>query len=49
MNVRLQTKNGLDATEVMEESLDVLVDIFDLVDMEFKKASTSFEKKTQSS
>ena len=43
MNLRLQTKDGFDATEVMKESLDVLVDIFDVVDKKFQKASKAFK------
>ena len=43
MNLRLQTKDGFDATEVMKESLDVLVDIFDVVDKKFQKASNAFK------
>ena len=43
MNLRLQTKGGFDATEVMKESLDVLVDIFDVVDKKFQKASNAFK------
>lgn len=43
MNVRLQTKDAFDATEVMKESLDVLVDIFDVVDEKFQKASKAFK------